>query len=74
MYDVSWTTAHTDGANYIAMVSGEGNSYNENLGAGSTGFVSTSTGFACIFRKLYAQPSGAVEALVDCPFTFFVLK
>ena len=70
VYDVSWTTAHTDGANYIAMVSGEGASYNENLGSGSN-FLNTSTGFSCIFRKLY---SVGTEALVDCPFTFFVLK
>ena len=74
MYDVAWTAAHTDGGNWIGMVSGEGASYTETLGAGSAGYTNTSTGFTCIFRKLYSQPSGAIEALVDCPFTFYVLK
>ena len=71
VYDVSWTTAHTDGANYIVMVSGEGASYSETLGALTTGWTNTSTQFTCVCRKLY---SVGTEALVDCPFTFYVLK
>ena len=74
VYDVSWTTAHPDGANIIAMVSGEGSSYSETLGAGSVGYTNTATKITVIFRKLYSQPAGAIESLVDCPFTFYVLK
>ena len=74
VYAVSWTTAHTDGGNYIVMVSGEGSAYHEALGGSAAGFTNTSTQFIPIFRKLYSQPTGAAEALVDCPFTFFVLK
>ena len=74
VYEITWTTPHPDGANLICMVSGEGASYSETLGAGSAGYVTTSTSFVCVFRKLYGNPAGAVEALVDCPFTFFVLK
>ena len=74
VYDVSWTTAHPDGANHVVMICGEGNSYNETLGGSATGYTNTSTGFVSIFRRLYSQPSGASEGLIDCPFTFFVLK
>ena len=74
VYEITWTTPHPDGANLICMVSGEGSSYSETLGATSTGYPTTSTSFVCIFRKLYGNPSGALEGLVDCPFTFFVLK
>ena len=74
VYEITWTTAHPDGANLICMVSGEGASYSETLGSGTTGFPTTSRSFVCIFRKLYGQPAGAVEALVDCPFNFLVLK
>ena len=56
------------------MVSGEGASYNETVGALTAGYTNTSTGFTAIFRKLYSQPAGAAEAMVDCPFTFFVMK
>ena len=74
VYDVRWTTAHTDGGNYIVMVSGEGSSYSETLGGLTAGWANTSTGFICVFRRLYSQPSGAREVVVDCPFAFFVLK
>ena len=70
VFVVSWTTAHSDGVNWIGRVSGEGSSYHENLNS-SGPFVNTSTSLTCIFRKLYAT---TLEALVDCPFTFFVLK
>jgi hypothetical protein len=56
------------------MVSGEGASYSETLGAGTAGYTNTSTKITVVFRKLYSQPAGAAEALVDCPFTFYVLK
>ena len=71
VYEITWTTPHPDGANLICMVSGEGASYSETLGAGTAGWTNTSTQITCIFRKLY---SVGTEALVDCPFTFFVLK
>ena len=71
-YDINWTTPHTDGGNYIVMVSGEGSSYRETPGSLSAGWTNTSTGIVAVLRKLYSQPSGAVEAVVDCPFTFFV--
>ena len=74
IYDISWTTPHPDGANIVAMVSGEGQSYSEALGALTAGYTNTATGITVVFRKLYSQPAGAVEALVDCPFTFYVLK
>jgi hypothetical protein len=74
VYDISWTTPHPDGVNIVAMVSGEGASYSESLGAGTAGYTNTSTKITVIFRKLYSQPTGANEALVDCPFTFYVLK
>ena len=74
VYDISWTTPYPDGANIVAMVSGEGQSYSESLGAGTAGYTNTATKITVIFRKLYSQPAGAVEALVDCPFTFYVLK
>ena len=74
VYDISWTTAHPDGVNWIGMVSGEGNCYNETLGYSGTNYTNTSTGFTCLFRKLYSQPASANEAVVDCPFTFFVMK
>jgi hypothetical protein len=71
VYDVSWTTPHPDGANIVAMVSGEGASYSETLGSGTTGWTNQATSLTCIFRKLY---SVGTEALVDCPFTFYVLR
>ena len=71
VFMVSWTTPHSDGANWVGQVSGEGSSYNENLGSSGSSFVNTSTSLTCIFRKLYTTTN---EALVDCPFTFFVLK
>ena len=74
VYDISWTTPHPDGVNIVAMVSGEGSSYSETLGAGSAGYPNTATSMTVIFRKLYSQPSGSNEAVVDCPFTFYVLK
>ena len=74
VYDGRWTTAHPDGANWIGMVSGEGNSYNETLGAPSTGFPSTSARFTALLRRLFSQPTSANETLIDCPFIFFVLK
>jgi predicted acyltransferase (DUF342 family) len=43
VYEITWTTPHPDGANLICMVSGEGASYSETLGAGSAGFTTTST-------------------------------
>jgi hypothetical protein len=74
VYDVRWTTPHPDGANWVGFVQGEGSSYSETIGAGTAGYTNISTGFTAIFRKLYSQPSGAIEALVDCPFTFYVMK
>jgi hypothetical protein len=68
------TTPHPDGVNIVAMVSGEGVSYSETLGAGSAGYLNTATSMTVIFRKLYSKPSGSNEAVVDCPFTFYVLK
>ena len=58
----------------VAMVSGEGSSYSETLGSGTTGYPNTATKITVIFRKLYSQPAGAIESLVDCPFTFYDLK
>jgi hypothetical protein len=74
VYDIRWTTPHPDGANWVGFVQGEGSSYNETIGAFTTGYTNISTGFTAIFRKLYAQPAGANEGLVDCPFTFYVMK
>jgi hypothetical protein len=74
VYDIRWTTPHPDGANWVGFVQGEGSSYNETIGAFTTGYTNISTGFTAIFRKLYAQPTGANEGLVDCPFTFYVMK
>jgi hypothetical protein len=74
VYDVRWTTPHPDGANWIGFVQGEGSSYSETIGAGTAGYTNISTGFTAIFRKLYSQPSGAIEALVDCPFSFYAFK
>ncbi len=74
VYDVRWTTPHPDGANWIGFVQGEGSSYSETIGAGTAGYTNISTGFTAIFRKLYSQPAGAIEALVDCPFSFYVFK
>jgi hypothetical protein len=74
VYDISWTTPHPDGVNIVAMVSGEGASYSQTLGATAAGYPNTATTMTVIFRKLYSQPAGAGEALVDCPFTFYVLK
>ena len=73
-YDIAWTTAHPDGANWVGMVSGEGNSYTETLNGLGTGYPNTSTTMTAIFRRLYSQPSGALEGVIDCPFTFFILK
>ena len=70
VFVVSWTTAHSDGVNWIGQVSGEGLSYNETLNNGGT-FANTTTSLTCIFRRLYVTTN---EVLVDCPFTFFVLK
>jgi hypothetical protein len=74
VYDIRWTTAHPDGANWVGFVQGEGQSYSETIGSLTAGYTNISTGFTAIFRKLYSQPSGAIEALVDCPFTFYVMK
>jgi hypothetical protein len=74
VYDISWTTPHPDGINIIAMVSGEGNSYNETLGGTAAGYPNTATKITVVFRRLYSQPSGANETVVDCPFTFYFLR
>ncbi len=74
VYDITWTTPHPDGANWIGMVSGKGFSYTETLNAIGTGYPSTSTSFTAIFRSLYSQPSGANEGVVDCLFILFIVN
>ncbi len=73
IYDLSWTTAYSHGANYILMVNGGSGGWSELVpGSPAATCGSTSTKITFSFKKLYQDAS--VEALVDCPFTFFVLK
>jgi hypothetical protein len=70
VFDVSWTTPHPDGTNFVVFVNGEGGGWSELInGIPNATYGNTATKFTVFFRKLYQSGEG----LVDCPFTFFVL-
>ena len=74
-YQITWSTPHPDGANYVACCSGEGSGWSDLVNGVVAGATPSSTLMTVAFRKLW-QNGGATqsEALVDCIFTFFVLK
>ena len=75
-YQISWTQPHPDGANYVACCSGEGGGWNDLVNGIGTGIPTpTSTLMTVAFRKLWqGGQAGQSEGLVDCSFSFFILK
>ena len=75
-YQINWSTPHPDGANYVACCSGEGGGWNDLVNGAGAGIPAASATLMIVaFRKLWqAGQVGQSEGLVDCIFTFFVLK
>ena len=76
IYIINWTTPHPDGANYVGMCSGEGGGWNDLVNGSGAGLpVTSSTVMNVAFRKLWQNGvTTQAEALVDCNFSFFILK
>jgi hypothetical protein len=73
---INWTQAHPDGANYVACCSGEGGGWNDLVNGVGAGFP-TASGMVMnvAFRKLWQGGQVAQsEGLIDCTFSFFILK
>ena len=74
-YQITWSTPHPDGANYVACCSGEGAGWNDLVNGVVAGATPSSTLMSFAFRKLWQNgAANQSEALADCIFTFFVLK
>ena len=76
IYLINWTQEHPDGANYVACCSGEGGGWNDLVNGVGAGFPTASGRVMNVaFRKLWQNGQAAQsEGLVDCPFSFFILK
>ena len=73
---INWEQEHPDGANYVACCSGEGGGWNDLVNGVGTGFPTPSGRVMNVaFRKLWqGGQAGQSEGLVDCVFSFFILK
>ena len=74
-YNIEWTgNPHPDGTNFVCVVSGEGNGWNDLVNGVGANLSTTSTKTNVAFRKLWQNGAvGQSEALVDCVFTFFIM-